>query len=97
MYTGLLTCAYTDRLSILHVADRVGLCIFQGNQRYDHVDLRVIRQLFILSHDILQQLTVDCQIISTLLKGHAKYLFALHQSRYIIRIDFNDIVLAIFL
>ena len=40
---------------------------------------------------------IDCQIISTLLKGHAKYLFALHRSRYIIRIDFNDIVLAIFL
>ena len=39
VYTGLLTCTHTDSLTIFYKAYRVGLCIFQNDQRNLHITL----------------------------------------------------------
>ena len=70
MDTGLLASAYADYLSTLGVANRVGLGVFEGNQRNHQVDFGLFRQIFILGHHVPEHFAVDFQIIAALLKGH---------------------------
>ena len=39
----LLAGAHADGLSVLHIADGIGLGIFQRNEGHDHVDLRPLQ------------------------------------------------------
>ena len=50
--TALLSCADSDRLPVLDVADGVGLGVFERDKRNDHVDLCLFRQIFIFGDNI---------------------------------------------
>ena len=93
--TRLLTCTYTDSLSVYCVADRVGLRIFECNERDNEVAYGTFGQILIFGHNVRKQLTVDFKIISPLFKGDAKYLLGLLNGRNIIGVDLNDVVIAL--
>ena len=95
MNTGLLSGTDTDCLPVIGKANRVGLGIFQGNQRNHQIPLGTFRQGLVLGHDILQQLLVDLKIISLLFKGDTEDLLALHRLRGIRRVDLHNIVIAL--
>ena len=97
MYTGLLSCSNTDCLSAFYETYRVGLCIFQRDQRNLHIDLGSFRKIFVLGYDIGNQFIVDCQFLSSLLKCHTEYFFVLDWSRFVVLINLDDIVIAVFL
>ena len=90
--SGLLTCADTDGLTVFDVADRVGLGVFECNQADEQVDLCIFRQLFVLGNDILEQVGVNLQIVSTLFKGDTKHILVLDWLRNISRVDLDDVV-----
>ena len=50
--TGLLTCTNTDRLSAFYIANRIGLGIFQGDQRDLHIDQRLFGHFFVLCYKV---------------------------------------------
>ena len=57
--TALLTGTDTDSLSVLHIAYRVTLCIFQCDERYDEVTLSICREILVLCRNILE----ECRIV----------------------------------
>ena len=73
MDTGLLSGTDTDSLTILDIAYGIGLGILQSDQCDLHIDQGTLRDLLVHSHDIGQQITVDVQFVTTLLKGDAVY------------------------
>ena len=97
MYTGLLTCSYADSLSVFYEADGVGLGVFEDDKRNLHISLCFLTQLFILCYDIRDQLIIDCQLLTALLKGHAVHLFTLDGIRNVIRVDLDHVVVSFFL
>ena len=74
MYTRLLTCADTDRLTVYCVANRIRLSIFKGDECDDKISDRTLGDILILCNDIREQLAVDSEIISSLLEGYTEYL-----------------------
>ena len=94
MDTGLLAGADADGLSVLDIADRVGLGVFEGNQSDQQVDLCALRQRLIFGNDVVEQLGADLQVVSALLEGDAKHVLVLKLSRNIVRVDFDDVVAA---
>ena len=92
MNAGLLARAYTNDLSALGIANRVGLGVFEGNQRNYQIDFRLFRQILILCYDMFQHFAVDLQIVAALLKSHAVNLLVLNFSGHILRIDFDDVI-----
>ena len=81
MDPGLLSCPDTDGLSILYIADRVGLCIFQRDHGNGQVNLGCIWQILILRHDIIKEILADMQFVSALFKVDAIYLLAFQRGR----------------
>ena len=96
MDSGLLSCTDSDSLTTFCITYRVGLCIFQCDQRNDQVDFSRIRNFFILCHNISKEIAVDFQLISSLLKSHTKYLFVLNRVRNVVWIDFDDVIFTTF-
>ena len=53
----------------------------------------MIRNFFVLSHYIWEEIIIDLQFISSLLKGNTKYILVFCRCRNIIRIDLDHIVI----
>ena len=87
----LLTRADADCLSVLDIADRVGLRVLQGNQRDNHIELCLLRQLLVLGDDVLKQIRADLEVVVTLLEGDAEDIAVLDRSRLIVRIDLDHV------
>ena len=97
VYAGLLSGTDSDGLSIFDIADGVGLCIFQDDQSYFHIDQSLLWNFLILSYNIGKKFIVNIQFIAALFKGDSIDLLFLDRSRYVIRIDLNDIIISFFL
>ena len=93
----LLSGADADGLPVLDVADGVGLGILEGNEGDDHVDLRLLRQIFVLGHEVFKQALVYAEVVMSLLEGDAEDILALLSGGDVIRVDLHDIVAALFL
>ena len=63
----LLSRADADGLSVVSVADRVGLRVFKGDKRDDEVARSVIREVFVLGDDVCEELAVYLKVVSALL------------------------------
>ena len=91
--TTLLTSTDTDGLSVLDIADRVTLCIFQGDECNDQVALGISGEHLVLSGDVLEQCgVIQFDLITSLLEGDAEHLLALHGLRNIVGVDLNHII-----
>ena len=91
--TTLLTGTNTDGLSVFDIADRVTLCIFQGDECNDQVALGISREYLVLSGDVLEQSgIIQLDLITSLFEGNAKHLLAFHGFRHIVGVDLNHII-----
>ena len=97
MDTGLLSGTDADGLTVLDIAYGIGLGILQSDQGDLHIDQGTLRDLLVHSHDIGQQVTIDVQLVTTLLKSDTIYLLVLDGSGPVGRIDLDDIVSTLFL
>ena len=97
MDAGLLARADADGLSVLHIADGIGLGILQGDQGDLHVDERRLRNVLFIRYHVGKQLFIHAQLVSPLLEGDAVHLLSLDFSRTVIRIDLDHIVVPLFL
>ena len=97
MDTGLLSGTDADSLTVLDIAYGIGLGILQSDQCDLHIDQGTLRDLLVHSHDIGQQVTIDVQFVTTLLKSDTIYLLVLDGSGPVGRIDLDDIVSTLFL
>ena len=95
MNSALLSGAYSDGLTVFYIADRVGLCIFQCNKRYDHVTYDCIRQFFIVRNNILKQSGFNPEIIMSLFKCDAKNILTFLLRGNIVRVNLNDVVITL--
>ena len=93
--SGLLTSANADRLTVFCEAYRVGLCIFQSDQRDDQVAFCFFRQFFVFCYDVFQQSFVDFEVVSALFECDTEYLFYFLYFRNVVGVDFYDIVVAV--
>ncbi len=59
--------------------------------------LRRLRNLLFLRHNIVEEMFIDHQLISSLLKCDSEHFLVLDRCRHIVRIDLDDIVIAVFL
>ena len=91
----LLSSADTDCLTILDIANRVGLGILQCDQRNHQITLIILRDFLLLSDNILEHILVNFQEVMTLFKCDAEHLLPLQFSRTIGSINLNDIVSAL--
>ena len=91
--TALLTGTDTDGLSVLHVADRVRLGIFQGDKGDDQVAFGLWGKGLVLGGHILEEgIVVEFDLVTALLKGDAEHLLALDRLRHVGRINLNHII-----
>ena len=98
VYAALLTGAHTDGLAVLHIADAVGLGVFQHDQADDKIAALLGAQGLVLGDEILQHRGIgNFQILTALLKGHAKDGAGLKRLRLIAGVDGNDVVVALLL
>ena len=93
----LLTRADANRLTVLGVADGVGLRVLEHNQRHNQVALGVLRQVVIRGHDVVQQIFINHKFIAPLLERDAKHLLVLNGRGAVGRVNRNDIVIALLL
>mgnify|MGYP001064455127 CR=1 FL=1 len=91
--TALLTCSDTDGLSVLNVAHRVALGVFQGDEAYDEVAFSLFGECLVLCWDVLEECrVVEFHIVASLLECYSVHLFALYWFRYVQRIHLYDVV-----
>ena len=93
----LLTRAHADGLTVLDVADGVGLRVLERDEGDDHVDLRVLGQILVLRDDVREHVLIDHEIVASLLEGDAEHVLVLRRGGQIVRIDLHDVVVALFL
>ena len=93
----LLACAHADGLTVLHVADGVGLGVFQSDEGHDHVDLGSLRKLLVFRDDVGQHLPVDHKVIAALLEGDAEHILVLRGGGDVVRVDLDHVVAALLL
>ena len=94
-YSGyaLLTGTDTDSLTILHVAYRVTLGIFQGDERDDQVALSLCSEVLVLGRDILEESwIIELHLVASLLEGNTEYLLVLDRSWHVVWINLDDAV-----
>ena len=87
---------HADGLSVLYIADGIGLGVFQCNQGHNHVDFGLIRKGFILCHQVGQQRRINFEVIASLLEGDAKDILVFLHRRNVGRVNFHNIVSALF-
>ena len=98
MHAALLARADADGLAVLHVANTVGLGVFQHDQADDQIAALLVTDELVLSHDILQhRLVGDIQILAALFKGHAEHGASLQRLRLVVNVDLDDGVVALLL
>ena len=97
MYTWLLSCSYTDCLSIFYETYGIGLCIFQNDQGNLHITFCFFCKLFILCHNIGKHCIINHKFLTSLLESYTKYFFVFQRSRYKVLIDLDYIIVSFFL
>ena len=97
MNAGLLACTDTDGLTIYRKANRIGLRIFQRDQRHQKIALGGFRQGLIFRYDFVETFGGKACIVTLLRKTNAEYFLGFCNGRLIGRIDLNNIVVAVFL
>ena len=89
----LLSGTDTDGLSVLDVANRVRLRIFQRDEGDNQVALGLRCKGLVLRGDILKQgRVVELDFVAALLEGDAIDLLALDGLRFVCRVNLDDIV-----
>ena len=97
MNSGLLTCSDSNRLSTLGIAYRVRLGILEGNHSDGKVNLCLLGKVLILSYDVVEEIIINLEFISTLLEGNSENLLPLKRCGNIRRINLDHIVVTILL
>ena len=93
----LLARAYADGLAVLHVADGVGLGVFQGDEGHHHVGFRLGGEAPVFRHQVGQKALVDPVLVPALLEGDAEDVLVLLGGGGVIRVDLDHVVAALFL
>ncbi|CAN4039645.1 acetyl-CoA carboxylase, carboxyltransferase subunit beta, partial [Dysosmobacter welbionis] len=93
----LLACSHADGLSVLHVADGVGLGVFQGDEGHDHVPLGRFRQVLVLRDKVGEERLIDLKVVPPLLEGDAERVLVLLGGGDVVRVDLHDVVIALLL
>ena len=88
----LLTRAHADCLTVLNVADGIGLGVFQSNEGDDEVVLCRFGEVFVLGDDVAHHFVVNDKLVSALLEGHAVNLLALDLGGLVILVHFDDAI-----
>ena len=88
----LLACAHADGLTVLDVADGVGLGVFQRDEGDEHIALRTLGQVFVFGDDVVEQALVDFAVVAPLLEGDAENILLLQRRGSIGRVDLHDVV-----
>ena len=89
----LLSGTNADGLTVLDVANGVGLGVFQGNQGDDEVALSLWCEGLVLCGDVLKQgRVIQLDFITTLFKGYAEALLTLNGLGFVCRINLDDII-----
>ena len=92
----LLPCTNADGLTVLHIADRIGLGVFQCDKRNLQVAFGFRRKVLVLGWNVLEKVVArKVYLVSALLKGNAKDLLTLNGSRLVGRVYLDDIVSAL--
>ena len=73
----LLASTDTNCLAVISKADRVGLGVFQSNQRNNQIDFGILRQVLVIGDNILQKMFADLKVVAALLKGNTEDLLML--------------------
>ena len=89
MDAGLLPGPHTDGHAVFYIADRIGLGIFQRNQRHQQIAYSCVGNLFVPGRTLCQQVRRDLRVVAALLKGNAEDLLGLLFLRNIIRIHLH--------
>ena len=93
MDTALLTCADADGLTVLHVADRVRLRIFQRDEGDDQVALGLGSEGLVLCGHILEEgVIVELDLVATLFESDTEYLLPLNRFRLVVGVYLNDVI-----
>ncbi len=92
----LLSGADTDNLAVLYIANAVGLCVFQGNQRKYEIAFLRVGQCFVFGYNVFQHAAVDFQVVSSLLERDAVHLLVFQGNGHVIGIDLHHVVIAAF-
>ena len=91
--TALLTSADTDGLSVLHVAHRVRLGVFQCDQCDNQVAFGLRCEGLVLRGHILKEgIIIEFDLVTALFEGDAEHLFALDGLRHVGGINLNHVV-----
>ena len=86
----LLSCTDTDGLTVLDVAHRVRLGIFERDKSNHEVATSCIRNLLIGSRDVLEKsIVVKIDLVASLFKGNTEDHLALYWSWLVFRIDLD--------
>ena len=88
----LLARAHADGLSVLHIADGVGLGVFERDEGKEHIALCTLGQVFIFGDDVREQAFIDFAVVVPLLEGDAENILLLQRRGNIGGVDLHDIV-----
>ena len=93
VYTTLLSGSDTDGLTVLNVAYRVRLSVFQCDEADDEVSESSLGECLVLGRDVFKQSgVVKTNLVVSLFEGYTEHLFALDGLRRIVRGYFDEIV-----
>jgi len=93
--SGLLTCAYADRLTVDCIANGVGLGVLEGDQSNDKVALCGCGKLLVIGYDVFKKVFADLEFVSALFEGDAVNILGFDGFGLVFGIDFNDVVSAL--
>ncbi|KAH3665931.1 hypothetical protein OGAPHI_004120 [Ogataea philodendri] len=92
--SGLLSGTQTDHHTVLGVADRVGLGVFQSDGSHSQIDGSLLGQVGVLGNELLERRRVDDGVVSLLLQSDSVNLSGLCRLWCVIRIDLQNTVLS---
>ncbi len=93
MNAALLTGANADCLTVLHVAYRIGLGIFEGDERDDKIATSLGGKILVLGGDVGEErIVVEIDFITSLFESNTIDHLALNGSRAVGWIHLNDAV-----
>ena len=93
MDTALLAGTNTDSLTVLHIAYRIRLRIFQSDKGYHQITFRCFREILIPSRNIRKEfISIQLYLITSLLKRDTKDILMFNRGRLIAGTYLNHIV-----
>ena len=92
---GLLSRAHANGLAVIGKANGVGLGVFEGDEGDNQVPFCAFGQVLVLGDDVVQELSVNFEVVPPLLEGDAIDLLLLLLRRDIVRVNGHHIVAAL--